>query len=537
MALSIPKGRLLKTALLTFFILAIAHSSAFAQLVVGKVIRKDTKEGIAFSNIKFTGVEYQRRSVGVSADAEGNYTLAIKSFPTNIEVSAVGFITRQVILTADKASWTIELESKSFELEEFVISAEKVTVEELKSPIQIEKLDIADLKSSPSFNFYDAVVNLKGIDVATQSIIVSSVNARGFNSTTNLRFKQFTDGIDTQAPGLGFSLGNIVGPTTLDIEALELIPGPTTSKYGPGAFNGVLLMTTKNPFDYQGLSFEAKGATIATEKFDSQFFSIGNTFIHDLSVRYAKEVVKDKLAFKVNGSRLSGSDFAAQNFDNIGPGDIFDTRHSTRNQSVNGVNVYGDDRSALLVLPKSITIPAPGSEPSFPIRSLRDTLFQVTRQGYQEGELVDYNAENVKFSGALHFRFNPTTELIAESFYGRASTMITGDDRIALRDFEIFQHKLELRNDNFFVRGYLVADKAGDSYDMVFTGININRAWKGDTQWFGEYVGAYAQAFGGSIPGVPAGNGPLAHSIARSQADAGRFEPGAVSFRWRSTDR
>lgn len=527
MALSIPKGRLLKTALITIFILAIAHGNLVAQLVVGKVIRKDNKSGVAFANIKFTGIAYQRRSVGVSADESGVFTLAIKSFPVNVEVSAVGFITRDVILTADKKSWTIELDSKSFELEEFVISAEKVTIEELRSPIQIEKLDIADLKSTPSFNFYDAVVNLKGIDVATQSIIVSSVNARGFNSTTNLRFKQFTDGIDTQAPGLGFSLGNIVGPTSLDIEALELIPGPTTSKYGPGAFNGVLLMTTKNPFDYQGLSFEAKGASIASEKFDDQFFAIGNTFIHDLSVRYAKEIVKDKVAFKINGSRLAGSDFAAQNFDNIGPGDIFDTEHSTRNQSVNGVNVYGDDRSALLVLPKSITIPGspvPGSESVDPIRSVRDTLFQVTRKGYQEGELVDYNAENIKFSGALHFKLNPTMELIAESFYGRASTMITGDDRIALRDFEIYQHKLELRNDNFFVRAYTTGQDAGETFNVGKTAESIIQTAKPDEVWYSQYrrLVNVGQGFVGS----------------RRQADSpfpfgnflDRFEPGTAEF-------
>lgn len=524
MALSIPKGRLLKTALITVFILTIAHGNIFAQLVVGKVIRKDTKEAIAFANVKFTGVGFERRSVGVSADNSGVFTLAIASFPTDVEVSAVGFVTRKVTLTEDKATWTIELESKSFELEEFVISAEKVTVEELKSPIQIEKLDIADLKSTPSFNFYDAVVNLKGIDVATQSIIISSVNARGFNSTTNLRFKQFTDGIDTQAPGLGFSLGNIVGPTSLDIEALELIPGPTTSKYGPGAFNGVLLMTTKNPFDYQGLSFEAKGATIASEKFDSQFFAIGSTFIHDISARYAKEIVKDKVAFKVNASRLGGSDFAAQNFDNIGPGDIFDTKHSTRNQSVNGVNVYGDDRAALLVLPKNITIPAPGGESVDPIRSVRDTLFQVTRQGYQEGDLVNYNAENVKFSGALHFKLNPETELIAESFYGRASTMITGDDRIALRDFEIFQHKLEVRNENFFVRAYTTSQDAGDTYNVGKTAESIIQTAKPDEEWFSQYRRL-----------VNVGQGFV---NARRRADSSfpfgnflnRFEPGTAEF-------
>ena len=29
---------------------------------------------------------------------------------------------------------------------------------------------------------------------------------------------------------------------------------------------------------------------------------------------------------------------------------------------------------------------------------------------------------------------------------------------------------------------------------MVFTGVNINRAWKDDNTWFGEYVGTYVAA-------------------------------------------
>ncbi|OEK04905.1 TonB-dependent receptor [Roseivirga misakiensis] len=524
MTLKTSKTRFLRSVFLPLILLVLSHTNAFSQLVVGKVIRDGGTRPVSFANIKLVGGEYARRSVGVSANEDGTFTLAVKYFPSEVEVSAVGYITKRFILTNDKATWTLKLEAESFELEEFVISAEKVTEEELKLPVQIERLDIADLKSTPSFNFYDAVVNLKGVDVATQSIIVSSVNARGFNSTTNLRFKQFTDGIDTQAPGLGFSLGNIVGPTTLDIEGLELIPGPTTSKYGPGAFNGVLLMTTKNPFDYQGLSFEAKGATIATEQFDSQFFAIGNTFLHDLSVRYADEIVKDKVAFKINGSRLSGSDFAAQNYDNIGPGAIFETTHSTRAQGINGVNVYGDDRAALVVVPKDITIPAPGSEPSFPIASERDTLFQATRQGYQEGDLVNYNAENIKFSGAIHVKLTPETELIAESFYGRASTMITGDDRIALRDFEIYQHKLEVKNENFFVRGYTTSQDAGETFNVGKTGESILELAKPSEDWFSQYTRL-----------VAAGRG-FANS--RRLADSGfpqgeflnRFEPGTERF-------
>ena len=61
---------------------------------------------------------------------------------------------------------------------------------------------------------------------------------------------------------------------------------------------------------------------------------------------------------------------------------------------------------------------------------------------------------------------------------GTGTTMFQGINRYSIKNFFQEQHKLEIKNDNFFVRGYMVADNAGDSYDMTFTGININRAWK-----------------------------------------------------------
>ena len=87
------------------------------------------------------------------------------------------------------------------------------------------------------------------------------------------------------------------------------------------------------------------------------------------------------------------------------------------------------------------------------------------------------------------------------------------------------QHKLEVRNNNFFVRGYMTTDDAGDSYDMVFTGININRAWKDDPTWFGEYVGAFVQSqlYAGLTP-------DQAHDFARQTADTGRFLPGTAEY-------
>jgi hypothetical protein len=99
-----------------------------------------------------------------------------------------------------------------------------------------------------------------------------------------------------------------------------------------------------------------------------------------------------------------------------------------------------------------------------------------------------------------------------------------------LNNFFMQQHKLEFKGKNFFLRGYTTTEDGGNSYDMGFTGWNVNRKWKADNTWFGQYAGAYAQAAFGLIPGV--GTTPAeSHAFARKIADTGRFLPGTQDFK------
>ncbi|MFY0592277.1 carboxypeptidase-like regulatory domain-containing protein [Roseivirga sp.] len=502
---------------LLFCVISIGKTQT-TQTLKGRIINQSTKEIIPYASVSIPSLSTSKRKVGVSSGENGEFALVLTLdlLPIELEFSAIGYRSKRFNLTKIDDFIVMELEEQVFELDEFVVSGEKIEQEKLRSPIQIEKLELAALRNTASFNFTDAVMNMKGVDVATQSIIINTVNARGFNSSTNQRFKQFTDGIDSQAPGLGFSLGNVVGATTLDVESLELIPGPTTARFGQGIFNGVLDVRTKNPFEYQGLSLEAKGASIRTEMFDPKFFTFGNSFIQELSARYAKAIVKDKIAFKINASRLEGEDFRARNYTNIGPGFPWETEHYVDNQGVNGVNVYGDDRAAFLILPRNA-----GSD--------RDSVFAVTRSGYQEGDLVDYNAESVKLNGALHFKLNPETEVILAGFYGKASTMITTNDRIALRDFEISQYKAEIKGKNFTVRGYTVGQNSGDSFNVGLLGETLVQTAKPDDVWFNQFENLWK--FGGlRVAGRGDGVRLITNSGAPGNQYDNRYVPGTAVF-------
>jgi hypothetical protein len=65
------------------------------------------------------------------------------------------------------------------------------------------------------------------------------------------------DGVDNQAPGLNFSLGNFLGVSELDILKVDLV-AEQAILYMVNAFNGVINMETKNPFYHKGLSASVK---------------------------------------------------------------------------------------------------------------------------------------------------------------------------------------------------------------------------------------------------------------------------------------
>ena len=143
-------------------------------------------------------------------------------------------------------------------LDEVVISASRTTESIMKSPVSIETVNSIYFKKSASPSFFDALENVKGVQMLTPSLGFKIINTRGFANTTNVRFTQMVDGIDNQAPHIGAPIGNAMGPSDLDIERVEIIPGTASALYGLNAINGLANFITKDPFTNTGITFQQK---------------------------------------------------------------------------------------------------------------------------------------------------------------------------------------------------------------------------------------------------------------------------------------
>ncbi|WP_136482062.1 TonB-dependent receptor [Cognatitamlana onchidii] len=481
----------------TFFpiILLFISSVCYAQTTITGSVVDDNEQPIPGANIIVLGT-----STGTVTDFDGNFTLTYSQNPPfSVQASSIGFETVTQEITTNNQSVKFILQEGTA-LDEVVISASRTPERVFESPVTIERLGLKEIKNTASADFYDGLENLKGVDVNTNSLTFKSVNTRGFATFANNRFMQLVDGMDNSTPALNFPIGNLVGMTETDVLSVELLPGASSALYGANAFNGILFMRSKNPFDYPGISVSIKKGITSQE-------AAGDNDYTDLSLRAAYKF-SNKFAAKVNFGYLKGTDWAA-----VSEVDKIDPSRTRADLDYDGINVYGDEVSA------NIRTEAPDA-----VKGIIPDV-DVSRTGYNEKHLTNYNAESIKADWGLYYRpFEDDFEIAYVGKVGTGSTIYQGTNRYNIANFFQQQHKLEFRNNNFFLRGYVVADKAGDSYDMVFTGININRAWKSDEDWFREYIETYAGAtLGGATE-------EEAHAAARAQAETGRYEPGTPEY-------
>jgi len=494
--------------------LSLGTSLALAQTTIsGTVTDAETKETLVGVNIIVKG-----KVIGTITDLSGKFTLNVNQAPPfTLVFSMVGYSSKEVEIAGGISNLSVELAESTILGQEVVVSASRVEESILKSPVSVEKMDIIAIRDVPQATFYDALNNMKGVEMSTQSLTFKSFNTRGFNANGNVRTVQLIDGMDNQAPGLNFSVGNIVGISELDLESVELLPGSASALYGPNAINGILLMNSKNPFQYQGLS-----ANVRTGLMHQSERTTPGTGFYDFSARYAK-AFNDKFAFKMNVSYLQADDWQANDFrdqsllnaSRINKGDRIS------NPAYNGVNVYGDETNVNMVSVAQSMIAA-GALPAAVLPLIPQTF--VSRTGYKESDIADYGTKSLKLNAALHYRINDRIEAIIQGNYGFGTTVYTGADRYSIANFKLGQYKAELKGANWFLRGFTTQERSGDAFAAGIAAQGINEAWKPSSTWFPQYVGAFAQARARGLDNA------MAHDAARAFADQGRLLPGTAAF-------
>lgn len=507
------KGLRLLASLFVAFMFSL---SAWAQAV--RLTGQITSSGEKVAGVS---VRVKSTSIGTVTDSSGLFQVSVPSLPVRLVLSSVGYETQEVYVTSSNAPLSIELVPSNVIGQEVVVSASRLPQRILEAPVTIERVSAATIRTAPVSNYYDIVTNLKGVDAVLSSLTFRTPTTRGFSGSGNLRFNQIVDGMDNQAPGLNFSVGSVIGLTELDVESMELLPGATSALYGPGGMNGTLLINSKSPFRYPGLSVQVKTGAMHFGDRDRDVSPYQN-----YSLRWAQKV-SEKFAYKIGGEYIKANDWLARDYRNYRRfGTTGEITAGTRETDPNydGVNVYGDETSIDLrtrVLNNiAVAVPflagyistLPGSIP-------------VSRTGYKENEVIDPNTINLKLSGSLNYKLTKDVEAILSGYWGTGNTVYTGSQRYSLKDLKVGQYKLEVNGKNWFVRGYTTQENAGESHNLTITTQLFNEAWKPSAAWYQQYAFAYLNAKQAGRPDLEA------HNLARATADQGRPAAGSTEFR------
>lgn len=435
--------------------LLFASFGAFAAEFSGTIRDKHTRDPLIGATVQVKGT-----SIGVTTGIEGDFVLKYDgAFPVTLVFSYLGYKDQEIIYQKETKNIVVDLNEDAELLNEAVVQDVRITQRQKQAPLTVESLDPLAIKETPAANFYEGLSHLKGVDISSASIGFKVINTRGFNSTSPVRSLQLIDGVDNQAPGLNFSLGNFLGSPELDVMRVDLVAGASSAFYGPNAFNGVIMMQSKDPFLTPGLDATVK---------------IGERNLLETGVRWAK-VYNDKngkprFAYKVNLFYMQARDWQA---DNRNP-----TPQSPSTSGNPGgwdaVNIYGDEYQ--LRNDKRGSLATPG-------------LGAYYRTGYNEIDLVNYNTRNIKSNIQAHYMLEDSSRLIYAFNFGYGTTVYQGDNRMSLKDIVFVQNRLEWKKDNkFFIRIYSTNENAGNSYDSYRTALVMSENAKNDAEWSRDYA-------------------------------------------------
>ncbi|CAN5723623.1 TonB-dependent receptor [soil metagenome] len=514
-------------------VLIVASLFSFSAIGQDITIKGNVKSAGSNETVSSMSVMIKGTTEGTYTDDKGNFTLITsRKLPFNLEFTAIGY-EPQTVTVSSSSPLQVTVKSAIALGQDVVISATRTPSRILESPVSIERISSATIRNSAATNYYDIVANLKGVDMVSSSLTFKTPSTRGFAASGNTRFNQIVLGMDNQAPGLNFSVGSIVGLNELDVESMELLPGASSALYGPGGMNGTLLINGKNPFKYQGLSFQVKeGIMHLGDKYNDA------SAYHNIAFRWAQKV-NEKFAYKIGVEYIRAKDWQGDDFRNYKRlGSIGSVVDGTRDTDPNydGVNVYGDESTAnIRAVLNGIGVQAPFLQ-GF-INTLPTTI-NVSRTGYTEKEVVDPNTINLKLSGAIHYKITKGIEANLTGYWGNGNTVYTGSTRYSLKDLKVGQYKLEFNHKNWFLKGYTTQENAGESHNLTVATQLVNESWKPTisrddrgnltpkpSDWLVEYSQTYlAQKLAGKTDFD-------AHAAARSVADVGRPDAGSAQFK------
>ena len=298
-------------------------------------------------------------TIGVSTDAQGNFTLNVKQQETlTLVFSFVGMKTKEVVATPNKAM-TITLDEDTQTIEEVVITGYQV-VDKRKNTSAITSVKAADIMR-PGITTIDQMLEGQIPDLISMTNsgeigVAPKLRIRGTSTLIGNREPLWViDGIiqhdpvnispeELNVPDYVNRIGNAIsGLNPQDIERIDVLKDASaTALYGAKAANGVIVITTKRGHIGDPIiSYNMTGTYKIRPRYSDRNINVMNS---EERIEFSKELLLDNYLFP-SGMSLVGYEYLySQLYNNLITYEEF-TRQTAqmKKQNTDWFKILGED--------------------------------------------------------------------------------------------------------------------------------------------------------------------------------------------------
>ena len=289
--------------LCTFSLMFMLPLGLMAQSIKGKVT-DSSGEGLPYMNIVEKGT-----SNGVVTEDNGSFSITVKSLPTTLVVSSMGFETKTVPVTSTKYLTIVIKEDNA--LDEVVVTGNRTKPRTiLDSPVPIDNIDVAELTKSGKPTL-DRMLTFKVPSFNSQNQAISDATAhydpadlRGLGPSRTLvlingkRKNQSAQVYLNRTPGKGEVGVDLKSIPTAAIERVEVLRDGASAIYGSDAIAGVMNIILKKDVKYStftskaGITSEHDGFNFSTDY--NTAFSFGEGGFANVTLGYYKQATTNR---------------------------------------------------------------------------------------------------------------------------------------------------------------------------------------------------------------------------------------------------
>lgn len=286
--------RVLSLASRITVLIAAAAAPAQAQQVRGTVLDSVANMPVSAVRVELEGAGVRRATV---TGWQGRFAFAgVPAGAYRLRLTRVGYAPRvieAVSTVQGRDSLVIRLLALGTPLDPVIVSASRSEETALDAPTAATVVGRREIEEAPTASPLQHVQQVPGVNAADKGLIQQTFSARGDNTVNSGALLLLNDYRYAALPSYAFNVPYMIPTTNEDVDRIEVISGPASALYGPGAPSGVVHLLTRSPLD-------APGGTVT--------LSGGTRTVAGGSFRYAAALSRT-FGVKLSGELLRGHDW------------------------------------------------------------------------------------------------------------------------------------------------------------------------------------------------------------------------------------